>query len=223
MIILRKLYVNPMIDLSYVFHRFREILRNEYNSFWEDCAFTYNNSNRYIIYYPKGLNVPSIKLSFFSDYPPTKSILGLKCNNSSYYLSNPGDADISGIVHLFVNDCQHYNQNIKMVDNRDKSSMHPDIWKKYTMNDPFFNFPNPKQPSLTKVISSGPATIAFWDDGTKTVVKCQEGDTYDAEKGILYAVLRKCMSNNKDYHNFLTEIDRFKTFVENMKMKEKSE
>jgi len=80
-----------------------------------------------------------------------------------------------------------------------------------------------KSPALTKVISSGPATIAFWDDGTKTVVKCQEGDTYDAEKGILYAVLRKCISDNKDYHNFLTEMDRFKTFVEEMKMKEECE
>lgn len=35
---------------------------------------------------------------------------------------------------------------------------------------------------IKKVIFNDPATIILWKDGTKTVVKCQEGDTYDKEK-----------------------------------------
>lgn len=35
----------------------------------------------------------------------------------------------------------------------------------------------------TNVIFNGPATIVFWNDGTKTVVKCSDGDEYDPESG----------------------------------------
>jgi len=38
---------------------------------------------------------------------------------------------------------------------------------------------------------SGPATIVFWKDGTKTIVKCQEGEHYDPKEGIKYALLKK--------------------------------
>ena len=38
---------------------------------------------------------------------------------------------------------------------------------------------------------SGPATIVFWKDGTKTVVKCQEGEHYDPKDGIEYALFKK--------------------------------
>ena len=33
-------------------------------------------------------------------------------------------------------------------------------------------------PGIKKVIFNDPATVVIWDDGTKTVVKCSEGDTY---------------------------------------------
>lgn len=38
-------------------------------------------------------------------------------------------------------------------------------------------------PMPVNVIFRAPATIVFWDDGDKTVVKCQPGDTYCAETG----------------------------------------
>lgn len=31
-----------------------------------------------------------------------------------------------------------------------------------------------KKPKVVKVVFNGPATIVFWDDGEKTVVKCRE-------------------------------------------------
>lgn len=45
-----------------------------------------------------------------------------------------------------------------------------------------------------------PATIVFWDDGTKTVVKCQEGDTFDPEKGLAMAIVKK-HCGNEGYFN----------------------
>lgn len=43
---------------------------------------------------------------------------------------------------------------------------------------------------IEKVIFNSPATIVFWKDGTKTIVKCQEGATFDPEKGLAMAISR---------------------------------
>lgn len=44
---------------------------------------------------------------------------------------------------------------------------------------------------IKKVIYNDPATIIFWSDGTKTVVKCMEDEDYDPEKGFMAAVTKK--------------------------------
>lgn len=49
---------------------------------------------------------------------------------------------------------------------------------------------------VTKVIYHNPATIVFWSDGTKTVVKCGKGDTYDKEKGFYIACAKKLFGND---------------------------
>ena len=43
---------------------------------------------------------------------------------------------------------------------------------------------------IKQVIFNGPATIVYWKDGCKTVVKCQEGAVNDHEKGLAMAVAR---------------------------------
>lgn len=57
-----------------------------------------------------------------------------------------------------------------------------------------------------KVIFHGPATIAIWPDGTKTVVKCQKGDDYDAEKAIALVYLKKLYGTNKSKSNYLDNL-----------------
>ena len=57
-----------------------------------------------------------------------------------------------------------------------------------------------------KVIINDPATIIFWNDGTKTVVKCDSEDEFDKEKGILYAALKK-LSTKEAYNDILRAID----------------
>lgn len=42
---------------------------------------------------------------------------------------------------------------------------------------------------------SGPATIIFWKDGTKTIVKCTEEDELNCETGIAMATLKKILGD----------------------------
>lgn len=57
-------------------------------------------------------------------------------------------------------------------------------------------------PSTIKDVRfNNPATIIFWKDGTKTVVKCQEGDTFNPELGFLAAVLKKLCGNKGNYND----------------------
>lgn len=54
--------------------------------------------------------------------------------------------------------------------------------------------------SIEEVIFSGPATIVFWNDGTKTVVKCQQGDDYDRHMGLAMACAKKLLGNTGSYY-----------------------
>lgn len=38
---------------------------------------------------------------------------------------------------------------------------------------------------------SGPATIVFFEDGTKAVIKCRDGDEYDINLGVSWAICKK--------------------------------
>lgn len=61
-------------------------------------------------------------------------------------------------------------------------------------NKSYIKVPSPKQNamnSITKVIFNNPATIVLWSDGTKTVVKCDERDEFDPEKGLAMAICKK--------------------------------
>lgn len=55
--------------------------------------------------------------------------------------------------------------------------------------------------AIKKVIFNAPATIVFWEDGTKTVVKCGEGDVFDPEKGVAMAIAKKALGNQGNYYN----------------------
>ena len=59
----------------------------------------------------------------------------------------------------------------------------------------------PKEPK--KVIFHDPATIVYWPDETKTVVKCGEDDTYDKEKGLALCYMKKVLENKGNYNEIL--------------------
>ena len=54
---------------------------------------------------------------------------------------------------------------------------------------------------IKKVIFNNPATIVFWDDGTKTVVICQDSDIFDKEKGLAMAISKYFFNNKGNYND----------------------
>lgn len=46
-------------------------------------------------------------------------------------------------------------------------------------------------PEIDKVIFNGPATIVKFKDGTKSVVKCAEGDSYSEFAGMAIAICKR--------------------------------
>lgn len=64
--------------------------------------------------------------------------------------------------------------------------------------------PKPKVlPEAVRFHFCGPATVVEWSDGTKTVVKCGEEDTYDAEKGIALCIVKKVFGNTGKYYDVI--------------------
>lgn len=53
--------------------------------------------------------------------------------------------------------------------------------------------------AIKDVIFAPPATIVYWSDGSKTVVKCSEKDVFDPEKGLAMAIAKRCGGNKGSY------------------------
>lgn len=62
-----------------------------------------------------------------------------------------------------------------------------------------------KKPEIKRVVFNNPATIVFWKDGTKTVVKCSDGDTYSKESGLAMCFMKKMHGNDNGYHKVFKE------------------
>lgn len=58
-------------------------------------------------------------------------------------------------------------------------------------------------PDIKKVVFNNPATIVIWEDGNKTVVKCQNGDTFTKETGLAMAIAKKAYGNNGRYNDVM--------------------
>lgn len=67
---------------------------------------------------------------------------------------------------------------------------------------------------IKDIIFNNPATIIFWKDGTKTVVKA-ENEEFDPEKGLAMAIAKKALGNSYDYY------DTFKKYVGKYEKKQK--
>ena len=55
----------------------------------------------------------------------------------------------------------------------------------------------PVEIAIKDVIYSGPATIIKWNDGTKTMVKCEPDEEYNKEKGFVMAYMKKLLGDKK--------------------------
>lgn len=60
---------------------------------------------------------------------------------------------------------------------------------------------------IEKVYFNPPYTVVIWVDGTKTKIKCQDGDIYDPEKGLALAISKKALGNKGSWYEV------FKKFI----------
>lgn len=58
---------------------------------------------------------------------------------------------------------------------------------------------------VKKIIVNGPATIVFWGDGSKTVVKVS-GEAFDIEKAFAMAFIKRVCQNNGFYIEIIHKI-----------------
>lgn len=61
---------------------------------------------------------------------------------------------------------------------------------------------HPATPKIERVIFHDPATIVFWMDGTKTVVKAHN-EKFDKENGLLAAIAKKVYGNKGSFNNVI--------------------
>lgn len=64
---------------------------------------------------------------------------------------------------------------------------------------------------ITQVVYHNPATIVYFDDGDKVVVKTSPHDDYNPEAGLALCILKKLLGNNAvKFHRFFKtwEADR---------------
>lgn len=88
-------------------------------------------------------------------------------------------------------------------------------------NDSLVNFHINKYhnilPKIIKVIFNPPATIVFWDDDTKTVVKCQNDEIFDPEKALAMAISKRALGNEGNYYNvfkkYITDVAFQNSFI----------
>ena len=75
--------------------------------------------------------------------------------------------------------------------------------------------PNPNLVEIKNVVFNPPATIVFWTDNSKTVVKA-ENETFDPEKGLAMAIAKKALGNKGNYY------ETFKKWLPKKESKEES-
>ena len=61
------------------------------------------------------------------------------------------------------------------------------------------NMSEPNLVEIKNVVFNPPATIVFWTDNSKTVVKA-ENETFDPEKGLAMAIAKKALGNKGNYY-----------------------
>lgn len=56
---------------------------------------------------------------------------------------------------------------------------------------------------IKKVIFNSPATVVLWNDGSKTVVKCDKDDEYSRETGFLACIVKYLLGNTGKWNELL--------------------
>lgn len=127
--------------------------------------------------------------------PETELIIGDPGNFwvSSHKLVTHTHAELASILDQVKRKC-----NLEAKD-RIRAAMVDSSLHAYKAHDRCLETNATNLPEIKNVIFNEPATIIIWKDGTKTVVKCQEGEGYDPEKGLAMAISKKALGNKGNY------------------------
>lgn len=103
--------------------------------------------------------------------------------------------------YVVINGKKYYPTNIRTyprlttIDGNYQVDISVDTGKNFAPDGAPFDFVGIKD-----VIFNNPVTIILWNDGTKTIVKC-EGEEFDPEKAIAMAFMKRAMGNKGSYYN----------------------
>mgnify|MGYP004562703013 CR=1 FL=1 len=113
-------------------------------------------------------------------------------DNGGTYTFRPGDV---------LRDAQG-DWRIRRVEESLLDSIHYMQWADRVLADASKKKEVPKMSAATikNVIFNPPATIIYWSDNIKTVVKCSPNDVFDPEKGMAMAIAKRCAGNNGKYY-----------------------
>ncbi len=70
-------------------------------------------------------------------------------------------------------------------------------------NDHIFIQGEIPDPKIVRAIFNGPATIVFWNDGTKTVVKCANSEHYNKRVAIMWCIMKKLFGSTSSINKQL--------------------
>ena len=87
-----------------------------------------------------------------------------------------------------------------------------DISELMLMNDPVKGLYTKMRTNLSKgaidpkeVIFAPPATIVYWQDGSRTVVKCSEEDEFSEEMGFVLCFMKKMFGNTGKFNDCIND------------------
>ena len=100
------------------------------------------------------------------------------------------------------NDCQGCSHASDRPESRTRTTV-ADVFKKILEKNQYNVVSKPRLvPDIKKVIFNRPVTVVLWDDGSKTIVRCQEDDNWSEYVGLAMAISKKAFGTNESGSNY---------------------
>lgn len=114
----------------------------------------------------------------------TVSTIKTNLDYLEYKMTSPTLEDAYDIVEMYKQYHDEYQQYLKNLELQKKQQQNASL-----------------RGRIKNVVFNKKATIVFWSDGTKTVVKKQKGDKYNKEVGLAMAMAKKFYENTNIFND----------------------
>ena len=122
---------------------------------------------------------------------------------------------IEGAVYKIIADgTTTYTSHVKVCDIAKTRPNYEGFIREITTAEIITAPPRPKVTAKFIINKEKGTTVALWKDGTKTIVKCQAGDSFDAEKGIAMCFMKRYFENRGWYNEWMREVLKENGLVE---------